>query len=201
MALMERVTALIRANLNDLIDHAEDPEKMLKQVMLDMENQLIQVKTQVAIAIADEHLLVKRQHENTAKRAEWMRKAELAVDKGDDALARAAIERSEICGQTGEALDEQLSDQRTQTETLRAAFRKLEHKLAEARTKVDYLMAQHRRTRAARKVAQAGVVLTERTEAPKIEFPEDTLDEKFAVLERADRIDQLLSELKARRNL
>ena len=59
MALMERVSALVRANLNDLIDKAEDPEKMIKQVILDMENQLMQVKTQVAIAIADQHLLLK----------------------------------------------------------------------------------------------------------------------------------------------
>ena len=64
MALMERVATLIRANLNDLIDKAEDPEKMIKQVILDMQNQLLQVKTQVAIAIADQHLLEKKQQEN-----------------------------------------------------------------------------------------------------------------------------------------
>ena len=200
MALMERVAALIRANLNDLIDQAEDPEKMLKQVIVDMENQLIQVKTQVAMAIADEHLLAKRQQETIAKHSEWMRKAELAVDKGDDLLARAALERAEICRQNREALDEQLSDQRTQTESLRSAFRKLEHKLAEARTKIEYLIAQHRRSRAVLKVAEAGVAISE-TPSPKIEFPDDTLDEKFAVLERADRIEQLLSELKARRHV
>ena len=67
MALLERVATLVRANLNDLVDKAEDPEKMLKQVTLDMENQLLQVKTQVAIAIADEHLLAKKQKENAAK--------------------------------------------------------------------------------------------------------------------------------------
>jgi phage shock protein A len=59
MSLLERVSTLLKANLNDLIDKAEDPERMLKQVVLDMENQLMQVKTQVAIAIADEHLLEK----------------------------------------------------------------------------------------------------------------------------------------------
>ena len=64
MALLERVATLVRANLNDLIDKAEDPEKMIKQVILDMQNQLLQVKTQVAIAIADQHLLEKKQKEN-----------------------------------------------------------------------------------------------------------------------------------------
>jgi phage shock protein A len=199
MALLERVTALIRANLNDLIDQAEDPEKMLKQVMLDMENQLIQVKTQVAIAIADEHLLLKRLQENMEKNAEWLHKAELAVDKRDDDLARAALERSEVCRQTADALEEQLSDHRAQTETLRSALRKLEHKLAEARTKVDYMLAQHRRSLAIKKVAKAGVAVTPR--ADELGLSQESLDEKFAILERADRIEQLLSELKARRQV
>src|SRR5689334_11613138 len=158
MALLERVATLVRANLNDLIDKAEDPEKMLKQVILDMENQLIQVKTQVAIAIADEHLLTKKQKDNESKIAEWMRKAELAVDKHDDALARAALERADGCRQIAQALDEQLADQKTQVETLRIAYRKLEDKLQEARSKCDLLIAQHRRSRAVRKAAEAGMV-------------------------------------------
>jgi len=79
MALLERVGTLLRANLNDLVDRAEDPEKMLKQVILDMDNQLMQVKTQVAISLADLHLLERRRDENTKKGEEWMRKAGLAV--------------------------------------------------------------------------------------------------------------------------
>src|SRR5258708_8127552 len=81
MALLERVSTLMRANLNDLIDKAEDPEKMIKQVILDMQNQLLQVKTQAAISIADQHLLEKKQKESQDKNTEWMRKAELAGDK------------------------------------------------------------------------------------------------------------------------
>src|SRR5215471_10282006 len=73
MALLERVSTLVRANLNDLIDRAEHPEKMIKQVILDMQNQLLQVKTQVAIAIADQHLLEKKQKENEEKIADWTR--------------------------------------------------------------------------------------------------------------------------------
>jgi phage shock protein A len=94
MALLERVSTLVRANLNDLIDKAEDPEKMIKQVILDMQNQLLQVKTQVAIAIADQHVLDKKRQENEEKTAEWVRKAEMAVDKKQDDLARVALERS-----------------------------------------------------------------------------------------------------------
>ena len=82
MALLERVSTLLRANLNDLVEKAEDPERLLKQIVLDMENQLMQVKTQVAIAIADEHLLEKKRAEQSEQAAEWRRKAELAVRKG-----------------------------------------------------------------------------------------------------------------------
>ena len=93
MALLERVSTLIRANLNDLIDKAENPEKMLKQIIQDMENQLMQVKTQVAIAMADQHVLERKRQENLDNHAQWVRRAELALDKKDEALARAAIER------------------------------------------------------------------------------------------------------------
>ena len=104
MAVLERVATLVRANLNDLIDRAEDPEKMIKQVILDMENQLLQVKTQVAISMADQHLLQKKQTEQEDKAAEWMRKAELAVDKEQDDLARAALERYQSFTQAGRGL-------------------------------------------------------------------------------------------------
>src|ERR1051325_1257101 len=129
MALLERVSTLVRANLNDLIDRAEHPEKMIKQVMLDMENQLMQVKTQVAIAMADEHLLIKKQKENEEKAAEWTRRAELAVDKKQDDLARAAIERALTSRQVADGFTQQVADQKLQVETLKSALRKLEHKL------------------------------------------------------------------------
>ena len=133
MALLERVATLVRANLNDLIDKAEDPEKMIKQVILDMQNQLMQVKTQVAISIADQHLLEKKQKENQDKNVEWVRKAELAVDKKQDDLARAALERSMSYKQMSESFNQQIADQRTQVENLKSALQKLEQKLAEAR--------------------------------------------------------------------
>src|ERR1041385_4786841 len=116
MALMERVATLVRANLNDLIDKAEDPEKMIKQVILDMQNQLLQVKTQVAIALADQHLLEKKRKEAEEKSAEWVRKAELAVDKKQDDLARAALERSIGYKTMTESFTQQSADQSVQVE-------------------------------------------------------------------------------------
>ena len=135
MALLERVATLVRANLNDLIDKAEEPEKMIKQVMLDMQNQFLQVKTQVAIAIADQHLLGKKQKENEDKVAEWMRKAELAVDKKEDDLARASLQRVESYREVSENFMQQVTDQKAQVENLKSALRKLEQKLTEAQAK------------------------------------------------------------------
>src|SRR5436190_15966092 len=93
MALLERVATLVRANLNDLVDKAEDPEKMIKQVILDMQNQLLQVKTQVAISIADQHVLERKLKENEEAEQQWRQRAEMAVDKKDETLARAALAR------------------------------------------------------------------------------------------------------------
>src|SRR6266850_7358004 len=155
MALLERVSTLVRANLNDLIDKAEEPEKMIKQVILDMQNQLLQVKTQVAIAIADQHLLEKKQKENEDKVAEWMRKAELAVDKKQDDLARASLQRVESYRELSESFMQQVADQKAQVESLKTALRQLDHKLTEAKAKADLLIARQHRARAVGKASDA----------------------------------------------
>jgi len=155
MALLERVGTLLRANLNDLIDRAEDPEKMVKQVILDMENQLMQVKTQVAITIADLHLLERKAGDNLQKRDDWLRKAQLAVTKQQDDLARIAIERALESKKLAESFDEQIANQKVQVENLKGALSKLDGKLAEARGKSDLLLAKHRRARAAGNAAEA----------------------------------------------
>ena len=217
MALLERVSTLVRANLNDLIDRAEHPEKMIKQIMLDMENQLMQVKTQVAIAMADEHLLLKKQKESEEKAAEWTRRAELAVDKKQDDLARAALERGLSSRQVADGFAQQVADQKLQVETLKSALRKLEHKLEEARAKSDLLMAQHRRSRALGKVSDARMTMgggtavaamdrmkskVHRSEAlsqAKSELAGDSMEDRLAALGKEDEIEKLLSDLKARR--
>jgi phage shock protein A len=219
MALLERVATLVRANLNDIIDKAEEPEKMIKQVILDMQNQLLQVKTQVAIAIADQHLLEKKQKENQEKSADWVRKAELAVDKKEDDLARAAIERSLSYRSLGENFGEQVADQSVQVENLKSALRKLEQKLAEAQAKSDVLIAQHRRARALNKAGDARMAMgnassaeafdrmkgkVQRNEAlsqAKAELTGDSIEDRLASLEKEQEVTRLLTELKARRGM
>ena len=217
MALLERVSTLIRANLNDLIAKAEDPDKLIKQVILDMENQLIQIKTQVAVALADQHMLEKKRKEIEQKAAEWMQKAEFAVDKEKDDLARAALERSVAHQKMAENFKEQESDQKAQAEMLKSSLKRLGEKLAEAHTKRDLLSAQHRRARLNKAgdaqiefEKQAGsasldnlsqITHPDAMNRAKAELIGDDVEDKFASLEREDQINRLLSELKARRRL
>jgi phage shock protein A len=219
MALLERVSTLVRANLNDLIDKAEHPEKMIKQVILDMHNQLLQVKTQVAIAIADQHLLEKKRKENEDKVAEWMRKAELAVDKKQDDLARVALERTESYRELTEGFAQQIIDEKAQVENLKTALRQLEQKLTEAQAKADLLIAQHRRARAVGRASDAKlaggngssagafdrmkrkVAHEEALSHAKSELAADDVEGRLAALEKEDRIEHLLVELKAKRGV
>ncbi len=216
MALLERVSTLVRANLNDLIDKAEEPEKMIKQVILDMQNQLLQVKTQVAIAIADEHLLEKKKKENEDKVAEWTRKAELAVGKKEDDLARAALHRCESYRELSDNFAQQVTDQKAQVDNLKTALRQLEQKLTEAQGKADVLMTQSRRARAVGKASDAKLAAGNGSSAAafdrmkrkvahssalsqaKSEVAVDDVEDRLAALEKEDRIEQLLAELKAK---
>jgi phage shock protein A len=217
MALLERVSTLVRANINDLIDKAEEPEKMIKQVILDMQNQLLQVKTQVAIAIADQHLLEKRQKENEEKTTEWTRKAELAVGKKEDDLARAALHRVESYRELAGSFTQQVADQKAQVENLKTALRQLEQKLTEAQAKSDLLIAQHRRARAVGKAHDARTVIGDHSKSAafdrmkrkvahneavsqaKSELGADDVEDRFMAMEKSDRIEQLLAEMKAKR--
>src|SRR5271156_5886982 len=202
MALLERVSTLVRANLNDLIDKAEEPEKMMKQV---------------AIAIADQHLLEKKQKENEEKVAEWMRMAELSVDKKQDDLARASLQRVESYREMSESFTQQVSDQKAQVENLKSALRQLEQKLAEAQAKADLLIAQHRRARAVGKASDARLAIGDGSKAAafdrmkrkvahseavgqaKSEIAGENMEDRLAALEKEDKIEQLLAELKGKR--
>jgi phage shock protein A len=217
MALLERVATLVRANLNDLLDKAEDPEKMIKQIILDMENQLLQVKTQVAISIADQHVLEKKQKENEEADQQWMRRSELAIDKNDDPLARAAIERALSSRSTAASFQQQVDDQKVQVDTLRQALIRLQQKLEEAKAKSDMLIAQHRRSRALGKANEAGRTIGDGSKAAafdrmknKVQHTEaktqassellaDDVNGRFAALEKEDEVSRLLADLKAKR--
>lgn len=219
MGLLERVSTLIRANLNDMIDRAEDPEKMIKQVMMDMENQYLQVKTQVAVSIADLHLLEKKLRENEDTGRDWMRKAEVAVDKGQDDLARSALDRFHTAQRLTQSYKEQVDDQRLQVNALKSALQKLEQKLEEAKSKRDLLLARHRRSVALGKAARAQTALgdnsksatfdrlkdrvhhTESVATAEVELLTDDTGDKLTRLDRDNEVERLLADLKSRRGL
>jgi phage shock protein A len=219
MALLERVATLLRANLNDLIDRAEDPQKMLRQLILDMENQLLQVKTQVAIALADQHLLEKKQAEHEESAGNWRRKAALAVTRHQDDLARAALRQQISHQQMAASFAQQLSDQRSETETLRTALGRLQQRLQETQSRCELLAVEHRRARASQKAGGSGpstsatmarvrgridqAAAAGRAQQTMLagdtgaNLSEAELEERFAAMEREDQIEDLLRELKA----
>jgi phage shock protein A len=216
MALLERVSTLLRANLNELVEKAEDPERLLKQIVLDMENQMLQVKTQVAIAIADEHLLGKKRLEHAEQAVEWRRKAELAVQKGRDDLARAALERALSHDQLVAGFTAQAEDQKTEADSLRQALRKLDQKLNETRAHCEMLVAEHRRAKVVGRATKARQIVgndqehalnrmksrvhikaAENAAASEILAP-DSLEDRFRSLESEDQVELMLKEIKNR---
>ncbi|MBV8070592.1 MAG: PspA/IM30 family protein [Acidobacteriaceae bacterium] len=214
MPLLERVTTLVKANLNDLVDKAEDPEKLLKQLLLDMQNQFMQVKTQVAIAIADQHLLEKKQQENLAAQKDWVRKAELAIAKNEEDLARMALERSLTYENAARNFSQQIEDQSHQVHILRDALHRLEQKMTETKAKTELLIAQHRRARLSIRAGGANVKELENdiafdrlrmkvneTEAigqGHAALGEANAEKRLEALEKSDQVDRLLADLKAR---
>jgi phage shock protein A len=216
MALLDRVTTLIKANLNDLVDKAEDPEKLLKQLLLDMQNQFMQVKTQVAIAIADQLLLQKKQAENMDAQREWVRKAELAISKNEDDLARLALERSLTYENAARNFAQQIEDQSHQLQILRDALNRLEQKMTETKAKSDLLIAQHRRSRLAMRTGASNLQeLAHDAEFDRLRSKVDAeeavgqghmiassapnVERRFAALEKSDQVERLLQELKMKR--
>jgi phage shock protein A len=213
------VSTLLRANLNDLIEKAEDPERLLKQLVLDMENQLMQVKTQVAIAIADQHLLERKRKEHEQEASDWKRKAELAVAKGKDDMARGALERALSFDRLTKGFAQQAEDQKLEADTLRQTLRKLDQKLSETRAQCEILMAEHRRAKVVGRATHARQTVgvsqdqalgrmkskvrqhaAENAAASEILVPE-SLEDQFQSLEEHEQVEFLLGQIKERNSL
>jgi phage shock protein A len=144
MNLLERVLTLLRANLNTVIEKSDDPEKALRQLQLDMRNQLVQVKTQVATAIAEGHKLRKRSEERKVEADLWMKKAEQAIQQGNDDAARVALVRYNDFTKQVQRYQQQQKDQEHLVRTMRTALRQLEVKISEVETTLDLLATRKR---------------------------------------------------------
>jgi phage shock protein A len=154
MGIFARLATLIKSNLNDLISKSEDPEKMLNQVVVDMANQLIEAKKQVAVAIADEKRLAKQAEQEAANAAEWERRAMLAIKSGDDVLAKEALSRKKEHDQLATTLKEQWQKQKQAVDQLKTALRMLNNKIEEAKRKKNVLIARKKRAEAQKAIQE-----------------------------------------------
>lgn len=219
MGIFSKLSTLIRSNLNDLIARAENPEKMLNQIIIDMREQLTKAKQEVAIAIADERKL-KAQAEEEAKQAqEWERRAMLAVREERDDLARQALVRQQEYGERARSLYETWQRQAQETERLKDSLRQLNSKIEEARRKKNLLVAKQKRAEAQKRIHETMAGLSDRSAfeafdrmADRIEENErrtlasaevtaelssgDAIEQEFKQLEKGDNADARLIELK-----
>jgi len=142
MGFFERLSRLFRANLNDLVSRAEDPAKILDQSVADMQADLVKLRSAVATAIASQKRIQNQAEQAEAQSRTWYERAELALKKGEEDLAREALSRRKTYQETATALNAQLSTQTTQIDALKKNLMVLEGKIAEARTKKDMLKAR-----------------------------------------------------------
>jgi len=226
MGIFSKLSTLIKSNINDLISRAENPEKMLNQIILDMRDQLAKAKREVAAAIADERKL-KSQLEAEVKQArDWQHRAMLAVKEGRDDLAKQALLRQKEHTERAQVLQGTWESQAAETEKLKGSLRQLNDKIEEAKRKRNLLIAKQKRAQAQRRIHEtmSGLSDTSAFEAfnrmaDKIEEEErrslaeaevteaiggDTVEREFLRLESgaggADVEDQLLA-LKAEMGL
>ena len=218
MGVFARIAALIKSNINDLINRSEDPEKMLNQVVIDMTTQLGEAKQQVAASIADEKRLMKLAEQEKLNAAEWERRAMLAVRAGDDGLAKEALGRKKEHETLATSYEDQWQKQKAAVDQLKLALRALNNKIEEAKRKKGLLIARKKRAEAQKAIqetlgglknasafeafdrmagkidqieaeAEAGAELAE-------EYTGDVLAHKFGQLEASHGADEDLTALK-----
>ena len=216
MGVFKRVGRMIRANINDLLDKAENPGKLVKQLILDMEKELGEVKEQVAIAIANQKKLKAKHEENKRLAADWSSKAMLAVEKGEDELAREAIRRKNSHANLERSFLSQWEKQTDAVEALKQGLQQLDLKLEEARRQKTLLLARQKQAEATKQISKTVAKMPdtgafgafdrmleriEDMEAEADAFTElntDSLEVKFKKLEGEPDIEAELLELKSK---
>jgi len=218
MSIFQKISTLFRSNINDLIARAENPEKMLNQIIIDMRDQLSKAKREVAGAIADERKLRAQVEDEMKQAADWERRAMLAVQEGRDDLAKQALLRHQEHAQRGAALEQTWQAQAQETEKLKASLKQLNDRIEEAKRKRNLLIAKQKRAQAQKRIHETMSGLSDTSAfdafnrmAERIEEAErktlaaaevsealtgDVLEDQFAQLERGDEMDSRLLELK-----
>ena len=163
MGIFDRIATLFKSNINDLISKAENPEKMLDQILIDMRNQLAQAKQQVASSIADEKRLKDQADAEYKSAQDWEAKAMLAVKQGRDDLAKQALLRHTESLQHANQLEETWQTQQATVEKLKNSLRDLNDKIEEAKRKKNLLLARQRSAQAQQRIAQTMSGMSEKS--------------------------------------
>src|SRR5258705_6318357 len=163
MGIFDRLSQLLRSNINDLISRSEDPEKMLTQILVDMRGQLVKAKQQVASAIADEKRLRDQADAEYKQAQDWERRAMLAVQEGRDDMAKQALVRHGEHLNNGAQLEQTWETHRMETEKLKNSLRDLNDKIEEAKRKKNLLLARQRRAQAQKRIAETMSSMSEKS--------------------------------------
>jgi phage shock protein A len=190
MGLFDRLSTLLRSNINDLISSAEQPEKMLNQIIVDMRSQLVKAKQQVAAAIAYEKRLRDQADAELRQSQDWENRAVLAVREGRDDLAKQALVRQTEHGQHGQALETTWQSHRDETEKLKNALRDLNDKIEEAKRKKNLLIARQRRAQAQKRISETMSSLSEKSAFEAFARMEERIDQSERQLRASAEIDE-----------
>jgi len=214
MGLFDRLSRLLRANLNAFVSDAEDPIKILDQSLADMQDDLVKLRQAVAMAISSQKRLENQANQAKEQIKNWFSRAELALKRGEDDLAREALSRKKTFQETFESLSTQFQTQNSQVEKLKKSLLLLERKIAEARTKKDMLKARAQAAKAQQQIQSAVGDLSSKSAMAAFERMEDKveameasgqaalelagedLERKFAALEGVDDIENELETLR-----
>ena len=163
MGILDRLSQMLRSNINDLISRAEEPEKMLNQILVDMRSQLVKAKQQVAGAIADEKRLRDQADQEFKQASDWEAKAMLAVKESRDDLAKQALVRHSEHMSHGQHLMQTWETHRAETEKLKNSLRDLNEKIEEAKRKKNLLIARQRRAQAQQRIHETMSSMSEKS--------------------------------------
>jgi phage shock protein A len=193
MGIFDRLSTLIKSNINDLISSAENPEKMLNQIIVDMRDQLVKAKQQVAAAIADEKRLRDQADDEAKQAVEWMQKAELAVRQNHDDLAKAALVRHGEHQTHAQQLELTWQAHQAETEKLKASLRDLNDKIEEAKRKKNLLLARQRRAQAQKRIAETMSSMSEKSAFEAFARMEEKIATNERMIKASAEIDEEFS--------
>lgn len=202
MGMFKRMSRVFKAKVNNALDNAEDPEKLLSQVIIDMNQQLIESKKSVASAIADEKKLERQMRSNQALSREWEDKARLAVKAGKDDLAKEALVRMQEYNDNYKQYRDQWELQHDSVEKLKTVLKQLQRKIDEAQRKKNLLIARAKRAKAQKKIQQTISSIDDNSAFNAFDKMSEKVDrleaENEAVLELSASNDQGKNELESK---